>query len=611
MASTSFRRMLRHTPMRDLVRGRITGRLDIDRLLDEASLSGEAADTVRRVVKHTRLWRLEKVDVANELISHFTDGLEAGTPKEELIKNFGDKRQTAKLIRRAKKRQRPMPWHVFAWARLCLLIFVGVYILAALYLAAGSPSVTTDYLAKLNAKAAKVPEGEAAWPIYREALIAMDYSQHEGRSGFTIKESALQGEEGWEEKLAFIDQHTEQIAMVRKAARMPKLGYRVGFVTELEDEAIFPTHDLSGYEFLGPHPPLIGALLQNLAPLRAIGRLLSADTVLATEDGDAQRAYDNVVAIFGIARHAEEHPLLINGLVMLSIQQLGYLSIQDILTDHPELWSNAQLQDLAHTLGTQDYSPEDWFNGERLWFYDYLQRAYTDDGQGGGHITSHGLDAAQMYDHNGLLNAPPSAARTATIAAGLPIAAALIGPRDEMRQLYDSLMDQTLIELRQPLWQPNDAETVEAKVDRLNTRTRDGIRYSPIMVFFPSVTGVRRSLQAQEGYRDGVLVGIALELYRRAAEDYPQALNDLVPTYLPRVPTDRLTGDPVRYILTETGPVVYSIGVDGDDDGGRPPVERDGDVANDMASPKMFTGELRTETEHDGDWVLWPVPDNQ
>lgn len=607
MSSTSFRRMLRHTPMRDLIRGRITGRLDIDQLLDETGLSGQAADKVRRVVKYTRLWRLEKVDVASELIAHFTDGQEAGVPLEELVEQFGNERQTAKLIRRAKKRQRPVPWHVFAWARLCVLVFFGVYTLTALFLLTGSPSVTTDYLAILNQKAAAVPEDEAAWPIYREALVEMGYSQHKDRHGFTIKESAQPGEEGWPEKLAFIKEHAEQLAKVRQAANMPSLGYHVGFVTTPEDEAIFEPSDLSTYTFKGPHPPLFGVLLQNLAPLRALSRLLAADTTRAIEAGEGGTAFDNIVAILGVARHADDHPLLINGLVRLSIENLAYRSIQETLSTRPDLWSDEQLRNLAHRIAAIEYSQEDWYNGERLWFYDYLQRAYTDDGRGGGRLTSDGIDAATMYN-GGPLSIPPSTARSVTVAAGLPVLAAFTAPRDEMREMYDELMDQTIIESRNPLWFDTAKRSVEEKIVDLDSEFRTQIRYNLILSLLPSALAVNRTIQTQEGYRDGVLVGIALMLYQRVHGEYPETLDALVPTYLPALPVDRLTGEPVKYLVDEDGPVVYSVGVDGDDDGCRPPVDKNNETTNDMASPKQFTGEILTHEEYDGDWVLWPVP---
>jgi hypothetical protein len=46
-------------------------------------------------------------------------------------------------------------------------------------------------------------------------------------------------------------------------------------------------------------------------------------------------------------------------------------------------------------------------------------------------------------------------------------------------------------------------------------------------------------------------------------------LNDLVPQLLSAMPADPFDGKPLRYHRLTKGYVVYSVGVDGHDDGGR------------------------------------------
>jgi hypothetical protein len=145
-------RRLRHSPLRDLIRGRITGRLDISALLDNCDLPKDATDCVGRVVKRTRLWRLEKIDLADELLAHFLDGLEAGTPVAKLLTDFGDEKQAARLIRRAKIRQRPWLWHVMRWCGRSLACLTVFYLVLVAYYFSGSPTVSVNYLAKLNAR---------------------------------------------------------------------------------------------------------------------------------------------------------------------------------------------------------------------------------------------------------------------------------------------------------------------------------------------------------------------------------------------------------------------------------------------------------------------------
>jgi hypothetical protein len=62
---------------------------------------------------------------------------------------------------------------------------------------------------------------------------------------------------------------------------------------------------------------------------------------------------------------------------------------------------------------------------------------------------------------------------------------------------------------------------------------------------------------------------IAIERFRLARGKLPDQLDDLVPQFLPAVPQDPFDGEPLRYRRLETGYVVYSVGSDGQDNGGR------------------------------------------
>jgi hypothetical protein len=68
-------------------------------------------------------------------------------------------------------------------------------------------------------------------------------------------------------------------------------------------------------------------------------------------------------------------------------------------------------------------------------------------------------------------------------------------------------------------------------------------------------------------------VALAVQRYHLATGKLPDNLSDLVPTYLDAVPKDPFDGQDIRYKKLETGFVVYSIGEDRKDDGGkeRPP----------------------------------------
>jgi len=67
------------------------------------------------------------------------------------------------------------------------------------------------------------------------------------------------------------------------------------------------------------------------------------------------------------------------------------------------------------------------------------------------------------------------------------------------------------------------------------------------------------------------LAALAVERFRIAhGGTLPVGLADLVPQYFAAVPSDPYDGKPLRFKPLKKGFVVYSLGEDGDDDGGRP-----------------------------------------
>ena len=62
---------------------------------------------------------------------------------------------------------------------------------------------------------------------------------------------------------------------------------------------------------------------------------------------------------------------------------------------------------------------------------------------------------------------------------------------------------------------------------------------------------------------------LALERYHLAHASLPETLDQLVPGYLAQVPLDPFDGAPLRYKRSDRGCVVYSVGEDGRDDGGK------------------------------------------
>jgi hypothetical protein len=66
-----------------------------------------------------------------------------------------------------------------------------------------------------------------------------------------------------------------------------------------------------------------------------------------------------------------------------------------------------------------------------------------------------------------------------------------------------------------------------------------------------------------------LMTDLAVRLYQDEQGRWPIELKELVPRYLPALPIDPFSGEPVRYRSMGEEFLVYSVGYDGKDDGGR------------------------------------------
>jgi hypothetical protein len=97
----------------------------------------------------------------------------------------------------------------------------------------------------------------------------------------------------------------------------------------------------------------------------------------------------------------------------------------------------------------------------------------------------------------------------------------------------------------------------------------------------PAFTNAMRFDRAARQRRDLARLAFALAAFHADHHAYPPALADLAPAYLPTLPTDRFTDAPLVYRTTPDGYLLYSLGPNLLDNGGR---ERgQGPEADDLA----------------------------
>ena len=117
---------------------------------------------------------------------------------------------------------------------------------------------------------------------------------------------------------------------------------------------------------------------------------------------------------------------------------------------------------------------------------------------------------------------------------------------------------------------PESLQKLDALFDEVATKAR---KFPPKFfsaMLLPSLKKVPAKFAAFEARRRSALVALAVERFRLEHEGRtPEQPGDLVPAYLPAEPLDPFDGRALRFHRRERGYVVYSIGSDGEDNGGK------------------------------------------
>jgi len=141
-------------------------------------LPARATDFIKLIVNKMRYRRKVQRDVQTELAAHFEDELkdcasdqEKEQKAQKLIAEFGDVKLLAVLLRRAKKRCRPLWRTVVARTFQTIGILILCFIIYTVWFLTGKPAISVDYLALLNQMSRpQVRDEDNAWPYYEKAI---------------------------------------------------------------------------------------------------------------------------------------------------------------------------------------------------------------------------------------------------------------------------------------------------------------------------------------------------------------------------------------------------------------------------------------------------------
>ncbi len=597
-------------------------------LIKQSNLPDNVQTLVRTVVSKSWLTRVEKFDVAEELVQHFQDGHQRGLSFERLIQEFGDPKTAAGLIRRSKLRDRSIIRKFVRTFAMFLLALTGIYLLALGYFHLGRPTPNIDYSVELNRGALAATEDQKAWPLYRSVWTKYQFSEG-GQGELKDLRENLWGKDElgarselvsptdkqWPQAVLMLKKHQELLDVFRKGAQLPSLGVELrANVNEYSDEdfaAMFPSsskaeHQSNGTIF-GAGELLDGSTIAILLPhahaFREAARLFHVDTRLAFEEDNSERVLSNVQTVLGLANQVAETSTHVNSLIGMAVANIGFGQLEEVIQADPEFFSESQLARLQSTVETTNI--QSWLNydGERAMVKDITQRCYTDDGRGDGRMTPAGVriltDELRSLTYDGAINSQQDRVTNFLQTTLGPASLLMSAGRKELLAKADEMFDEIEADSRLPFWKSQvSKDNGWQRHEEFFTQNR--IKYHLLNLLMPASQQVQAVMHRTLARQNGIVTALAMHRYRLAHGQFPTEINRLLPDFLSEVPRDIIDGSEIKFAQRDGQIFVYSIGMDHDDDGGVDAKRKDEPIERSAINPSP------KDDDFEGDWILWP-----
>ncbi len=605
----------------------------------ESGLPNDAQKLLLGLVAETGLLNDEKEEVAAELVAHFQDGLQRGWDITRLIEEFGDPSTAATLIRNGKQRNRTMKNRLVQASMWLGALGGGGFLVLAILFYMGKPNPSTDYLAILNQPIIEVPDDQKGWTIYRDLWIKYGFSEG-GEGNFPevhIKNGDDYGRlvrasdgEAWQNAIAKLTSAEDLLEGFRVGGVKPSFGVvyhsNPANYSRADFKALFPNranptdNSAATENDRETSNAMMMVLMPHVQVMRKAARLLVVDTRWAIEQNDSDRAVRNLEALFGISGQVTESKFLIAGLVGLAVQAMALDSVDELLVSKVEL-SPAQLERIQVAIEKCHSYEYLSVESERAGVMDVIQRTYSDDGNGDGRLTATGLSFWNKFLSAASVGQPEmdapfgnwgttleSAVQT-TIA---PTSLLIMATRKQLTEQTNKLFDQYEQHLDKPYF--------DTSIQQLEQEVRElGSGYVLLKTLHPAFQTARQANLRIAAQRHGAIAGLAAIQFQLDHGRWPESLNDLVGKYMQEIPLDPIDHRPLRYKILDNGFIVYCIGADQVDDGGRwltratdPAAEPTPATAGNALTllEPLPTNEYRFDRNPTGDWILWPRHSN-
>ena len=392
-------------------------------------------------------------------------------------------------------------------------------------------------LEELNARYHRPPKGPNAAPIYLAAFARLDAIGDQARElerglpivgerelprpGQSLDPATVAALRGW---LAL---HRDALALLHKAA-----GVR---------ECRFPLDLTKGFALEVPH----------LARMRQAVRLLALEAIEAASRGDGKAVAGAMVAALRASRALRSEPILMSALVRTACDSITVETLQWCLgVTRPPGPALLPVQRLLAAEATENFIL-DAMIGERCFGIGAWKQLEKDAGR----------DLAAAL--GGGLRAP----------LGLGLIPRALWNTD--KAFYLRMMNDYVDALSLPA----PRRYTEAALVGRNLQERVPRWCLLSRMLLPALERVFQVAQRNAARCSTAAVAVACLRYRARKGRFPDDLGHLVPEFIEAVPLDPFNGKPLRYRKRRGGIVVYSVGKNLRDDGGRMKDRRGPDIA--------------------------------
>ncbi len=385
-----------------------------------------------------------------------------------------------------------------------------------------------------------IPEEDNAATYYMKAANALPERNRQDEVLSEQYDAALEGPWGpeQEELHAWFQETAEARRLCRKAASMERCQFPI--VSEEPGET-----------------SLFAVQLTHLWAMRRLARLTVMEGHLLESQGELKGALEAYLADLRTGGHLGKDHWFISGLLAIACQSMGRKAIGRCLARHDV--SVDLLEHLSTSLAELEESLPDrsaWIAGERA-------------------MLIQGMSPDRLVAMAG----PSSNEQQQAFVSSR--AFRIFWPdrtfQKDVERYYDALYDLS----EKPTW---EAVAITRETSDGEFMRRHAKDWNVIFWILAPAFG-----RAQAYYARGVCdhsalrINVALRLYRADHGQYPDELAALVPQYLKGLPPDPFSGRGFHYRREDDGWILYSVGPDQDDDGGREAERRrlreNGDIA--------------------------------